>query len=266
MKNNYNVIGDVAGNYKTLLALIEQMPKDAELICLGDPIDRGPRSKEVVEYLMKNGRTINSNHAHMLCEEWKQHANPGAHPRYYEKGIWPHSNGGMTTIFSYGSSFNDDGRSWTGDVSRVIPKDHYEFLRDCPMYIETEDFILTHAPCTQARTLEEMSQLGRGFSRFDMDYVSDGSLLWNRYVPRKPNPDLKGKINIFGHNASDKVKVYNPKFPNGIYVKDSTELAGVLDGCYGICIDTSRRDKYGKQKLTGLHLPTMTIYQQEYID
>jgi hypothetical protein len=34
--NNYNVIGDIAGEYKTLLALLNKTPKDAELISLGD--------------------------------------------------------------------------------------------------------------------------------------------------------------------------------------------------------------------------------------
>lgn len=266
MKNNFNVVGDVAGNFLTLQALLAQMPKDAELICLGDPVDRGPRSKQVVEFLMNNGRTLNSNHAHMMVTEWYQHHLPGSYPRYYDRGIWPQDNGGMATVFSYGADEN-----WMGKLDRLIPAEHIKFLENCPMYIESDDFVMTHAPARQYGTLEEMSELGKGFTRFKFDYVSDFNLLWNRYVPARPNPELKGKINIFGHNASDDVKVYTTQYPQGIKVFNTEGLKTILDDkekheVYAIVIDTSKPDYAGNQKLTGLHLPTMTLYFQEYID
>ena len=100
-----NVVGDVAGNFKTLKALLEKMPSDSELLCLGDPVDRGPRSKSVVEFLMTNGKTINSNHAHMMVEAWEQSAYPEMKPRYYGKDVWFY-NGAIQTMGSYDSDWS----------------------------------------------------------------------------------------------------------------------------------------------------------------
>ena len=43
------IIGDVHGCYNTLMELIAKLPKDAKLCFVGDLIDRGPNSKDVVE-------------------------------------------------------------------------------------------------------------------------------------------------------------------------------------------------------------------------
>ena len=60
-----NIIGDIAGNYNTLMALLKQMP-DEEVISVGDMIDRGPHSKQVLEWFMKNGTAVLGNHEHLL--------------------------------------------------------------------------------------------------------------------------------------------------------------------------------------------------------
>ncbi len=257
--DNFNVIGDVAGNFKTLKALIEQMPSDAEVLCLGDPNDRGPRSKEVIEHFMKQGKLVNSNHAHMMVEAWKQQAMPGAHPEYYDVGLWPQRNGGMTTVFSYASSAD-----YTGKITDIIPENHIRFLEQCPMFIETENFIMTHAPIHVNKSPEEAADLGTGFTCQFFDEVAENSCIWNRLVPTRMNPKLGGKINIFGHNASNKPKVYTTQFPHGIkvnQVKLNEILANKDEQIYAIALDTSHGDG-----LTGLHLPTMTLYYQDFID
>lgn len=263
--NNFNVVGDIAGNFKTLQALLAKMPQDAELISLGDPNDRGPRSREVIEFLMSNGRTIQSNHAHMMTTEWRQQTTPGAYPRYYEAGLWPQSNGGMATVFSYVS----DRDGYIGRWENNIPEEHIRFLENCPMYIEEEGFIFSHAPIFGKDTLKNAYDLGTGFAFLGKpDFLSDFSLIWNRHVMKKPIPDLNGKISIFGHNSSDDVKVYSTKYPQGIHVFNSEGLKLQLDEneVYAICLDTSKPNYNGTQKLTGLHIPTMELFYQEYID
>jgi len=47
MKKHY-IIGDIHAEYKTLLALVEKLSKDAKLIFVGDLISRGSQGKEVV--------------------------------------------------------------------------------------------------------------------------------------------------------------------------------------------------------------------------
>jgi hypothetical protein len=263
MKNNYNVIGDVAGNFLTLQSLLTKMPQDAKLICLGDPNDRGPRSKEVIEFLMNDeknngGRTVQSNHAHMMTEAYTQAVLPGAYPLYYDIDLWPQNNGGVATMKSYDPEWHPR-KGW----AYAFPKEHINFLKNCSMFIENEDFFFSHAPLWSEFTPFLASQLGTGFASMLPDYISRGNLLWNRYVPDKPHKHLNGKINIFGHNSSDAVKFYTTSYPNGIKVtnEDMSELLNDWESVFAIAMDTS-----GGNKLSGLHLPTMTIYEQEYID
>ena len=55
MKNIY-IIGDVHGCYKSLLALIEQFPnkQNSKIVFVGDLIDRGINSFEVIEFVTNN--------------------------------------------------------------------------------------------------------------------------------------------------------------------------------------------------------------------
>lgn len=256
----FNVVGDIAGQYNTLQALLNKMPKDADLISLGDPCDRGPQSKEVIEFLMKTGQTVNSNHAHMMTEAWDFSKNePQYKIRYYEHGIWI-SNGGSETIKSYQLNEEDKNKK----LSELIPEDHINWLKSCPLYIRSDKFVFTHAPLHSQLSLEEASKLGTGFV-MKYDPESSSSLLWNRFVGESPHKFLNGEINIFGHNSSDRVKVYSTKYPHGIKVENQEQFHSILNDrdtfpVYGICLDTS-----GAKILTGLHLPTMTLYSQEYL-
>ena len=56
-----NLIGDIQGNYRTLLALLKQMPDD-DPVSVGDMIDRGPRSMEVLEFFRNHGKALLGNH------------------------------------------------------------------------------------------------------------------------------------------------------------------------------------------------------------
>jgi hypothetical protein len=61
------------------------------------------------------------------------------------------------------------------------------------------------------------------------------------------------------------VKIYTTQYPNGVKVNNEglQNLITTKDKypIYAICVDTS-----GGKILTGLHLPTMVLYQQNYID
>ena len=54
---SFNVIGDIAGQFKALEALVKKMPK-GDLICVGDLCDRGPQSKEVYDFVMERGMIL----------------------------------------------------------------------------------------------------------------------------------------------------------------------------------------------------------------
>jgi len=62
MKNHY-IIGDIHGEFQKLLALIEKLPKDSKLIFVGDLIDRGLQSREIIAYIREhNHQVVRGNH------------------------------------------------------------------------------------------------------------------------------------------------------------------------------------------------------------
>lgn len=212
-----NIIGDIAGNYKTLRALLKKMP-DEEPISVGDMVDRGPRSKEVLEFFMDNGRAVAGNHEEMmLYSVLREEAQPGT------MRIWMY-NGGGATYKNY-----MDG---SGDL--LIPVEHVEWLRKLPLYIEEDGLLITHAP-RWSDTYPDPNVL-------IPEEAGKNAFLWNRHVPVRRYQD---GVNIFGHNGDKEVKWYQDESGQP----------------YAVCIDTS-----WAKILTGIHWPTMKIYQQEYID
>src|SRR5271165_2882948 len=92
--SGYNIIGDIAGQYDTLLALLAKMPKDATPVSVGDMVDRGPKSKQVLEFFKNNGLAILGNHDHMMIDACKYDM------KYYNNGAW-FWNGGQRTVESF---------------------------------------------------------------------------------------------------------------------------------------------------------------------
>jgi len=88
-------IGDIHGNFLTMQALLKKLPigKDDKVIFLGDYIDRGPRSFEVLQYIMSNPQYIYlmGNHEEMFYLYIENH-------HMYEE-IWAR-NGGKSTLDS----------------------------------------------------------------------------------------------------------------------------------------------------------------------
>lgn len=214
-----NIVADIAGEYDTLMALLKKMPDD-EVVSLGDMVDRGPKSKEVVEWFMKNGKAILGNHEHLLLDYCRQSG-------YYDPGIWFY-NGGDATLKSF-----DPEEKFHGP--EVIPEEVLKWIEGLPLYMEVDGCLLSHSFVQPGMTLEDSTKFGRGI--WD---VGESRIIWNRREPvRRP----EYKMQIAGHNSQFGLRRFSDE-----------------QGEYAICLDDSR-----KKVLTGLHLPTMTIYQQEYI-
>jgi len=165
-----NIIGDIAGRFDELMLLLVQMPKDEKIILVGDLVDRGPKSKEVIEWAMStpNVITLMGNHEHMMIDYL---LNTGLYgPRIWEM------NGGDKTLDSYYDSE-------TGDV--VIPKEHLEWLKNLPKFYKEEGLYISHAPLRSTEL---------GYKEEIQDF------LWNR----NPPPKVPGVFQIFGHNSSMK--------------------------------------------------------------
>jgi serine/threonine protein phosphatase 1 len=202
----YNIIGDIAGQFDALEALIKKMPP-GEIISVGDMIDRGPDSRKVVEFFMNGGGTaLLGNHEHMCLDHYQRNGN-------YERGVW-YWNGGEHTDKSW-----PDGR---------VPENVISWFSSLPTYreikIDDKEYLISHAFINWNSNGLEAEQM---------------ELLWNR---RYPIPNSKYHLQICGHNSQFGLR----------YWSDAERQ-------YAVCIDSSRDDV-----LTGIHLPTGTIYQQSY--
>lgn len=212
-----NIIGDIAGEYNTLMALLDKMP-EGEVISVGDMVDRGLQSKEVIDFFMKNGRAVLGNHEHLMLDHCQSRG-------FYGSDIWI-MNGGYTTLNSYGGH---------------VPPEVLTWIESLPLYIEIGDTLITHAFLRPAAidddiVLKENCDLGN--SVLDK---GETTIIWNRREPVRRN---KWKLQVCGHNSQFGLREWRDE-----------------EGMFAVCLDDSRH-----RKLTGLHLETMTIYQQDYLD
>ena len=121
------VIGDVHGHYDTLIALLDSISPndDDEIYFLGDLIDRGPKSAEVVEFIIRNQyQCLRGNHEEMLLDV----VGDGQVAVELYQG-WLYS-GGHATVASYDSK---------------IPQEHIDWMKSLPLYLDLGDVWLVHA-------------------------------------------------------------------------------------------------------------------------
>jgi len=131
----FYIFGDIHGFYKKLIDLFEKIQpfiKDEdELIFLGDYVDRGDQSYEVIDFLISLQKkykvvTLMGNHERALLE----------HLAGEDKYDVFMNNGGVETIKSYKKHCNGVFE---------IPHHHMEFFKNLKYYYETKEFIAVHA-------------------------------------------------------------------------------------------------------------------------
>ena len=172
-------IGDIHGSYDRLKTLMDKIPIDFSrdtLVFIGDYIDRGPHSVEVVDYLMQLKNRVpgviflKGNHEDML----DKFINGDDRFTYL-------LNGGQQTLDSY----------LTKPVQSdfyPIPPDHMDFFKSLRLYYETEEFIFVHAGLRPRVPLESQKPQ---------------DLLWIRDKFVSTKYDF-GKRVIFGHTPLKK--------------------------------------------------------------
>lgn len=134
------VIGDVHGHYDGLMTLLDLIsPKDADQVYfLGDLIDRGPQSAQVIEFVKNSPyQSLLGNHEHLLLEAF-----PNNQPYPPALQAWLQS-GGRATIASY------------DDVELLVQ--HVEWIRTLPIYLDLGDIWLVHAGVNPALPIEQQS-------------------------------------------------------------------------------------------------------------
>jgi serine/threonine protein phosphatase 1 len=146
-------VGDIHGRLDLLDPLLARIEADLEghnversmQVFLGDYIDRGEASAQVVERLIRRGETypticLKGNHEACLLEFLE---NPEVLP------AWGH-NGGLTTLLSYGVEpvLNADARTssrLSATLADAMPASHVQFLSGLPLTFSCGDFLFVHA-------------------------------------------------------------------------------------------------------------------------
>jgi serine/threonine protein phosphatase 1 len=136
MRGNLYAIGDIHGSLASLDRLMDTINPDFEhdqLLFVGDYIDRGPRPKGVVDFIirLKNlapGRVIclKGNHEAMFLDFLQGR----------EKQLFL-LNGGLTTLEDYWGN-------WLEQKDLTLPPDHRQFYQELQLYHETADYIFVH--------------------------------------------------------------------------------------------------------------------------
>lgn len=122
------MIGDVHGCFYTLKALMAKLPTDANIIFVGDLVDKGNFSKEVVEFVMDgNYQCILGNHEVLMIENIEEVLIDKQENAYSIKKYY----GGYKTIHSYESDL-------------LILKKHITWMKTLPQFIEIDQYFITH--------------------------------------------------------------------------------------------------------------------------
>ena len=137
MENIY-IIGDVHGCYRSLLVLIEQLPHkfDSKICFVGDLIDRGPASADVVEFVRAGGYdAVMGNHERSFVRNAKTALRCAKTGKFTSSNdlyaffsldeSWLFNNGGEATLASYYRH---------RDVKQC--KEHLRFVSRLPIYLE----------------------------------------------------------------------------------------------------------------------------------
>ena len=225
------IIGDVHGCYKTLLALIEQFPnkQKSKIVFVGDLIDKGKSSCEVVEFIINNKYDcVMGNHEELFLEyapnkdEFGNDFSMEYSPYYFERC------GGKATIESY--------------KSKEVYSKHYDYIQNLPLYLEYKDYktpddrylVVTHSAVGKTWCLRNSTE------QYQVDDFTNMAL-WNRWK-QYDNYDI---FNVYGHTPRSEIKI--------------TDFDCNVD--LGCCYKEHQRVL--NPRLCALEFPSMKIYTQE---
>jgi serine/threonine protein phosphatase 1 len=200
------VVGDIHGNADALRDAFRRIDADKPLwairravqIFLGDYVDRGPASREVLDLLITRSQTdevllLKGNHEAMFLEFFD---NPSL------LGHWRQF-GGLQTLISYGlkPSINptgDEQRELALELARRIPPAHRNLIAAMPLSFSIGDFFFVHAgvrpgiPFKQQKE-EDLLWIREDFLLYERDYEK---IVVHGHTP-VAEPDLRpNRVNL----------------------------------------------------------------------
>ena len=139
MNHEIAIVGDVHGNLTALEKIVDAARTRAEVIVfVGDYINRGPLSADVIEFLTKL-------RASPVPATFLRGNHETAFLRYLDGGLTADflRIGGAATLRSYART--DESHSYT-ELRKSVPAAHIQFLRDLHDNFQAGDLLVTHSP------------------------------------------------------------------------------------------------------------------------
>jgi len=176
-------IGDIHGCADELRLLLNKLPltPDCTVVFIGDYVDRGPKSREVIETVLElrelcNVVALSGNHEDMFRHFLADPLSARAASFIY--------NGGSATLASYA---NEAGEF-------TIPEHHVEFLHSLELKYETDHYLFVHA----------------GLPEVPIDKINDRKhgreMMWTRGKFLRSEYDWK-KVVVHGHTPTSHVQI-----------------------------------------------------------
>jgi serine/threonine protein phosphatase 1 len=183
-------IGDVHGHFRELVGLYDRLVRDADLqperdtlVFLGDLVDGGPQTREVVAWCMAMAARyphwvfLKGNHEDLLLDALVYHSRV-----YGDFALWWEQGGRQTT-----ASYPHRAAPGAAPLERAraaIPQAHLRWLHDRPHIHETDRHIFVHGGLRPGVPLVEQRLR---------------EVLWIREEFLRSSDDFGGKRVVFGH-------------------------------------------------------------------
>jgi serine/threonine protein phosphatase 1 len=205
MDDRLFAIGDIHGCFDSFKELVEnkiELKKEDKLILLGDYIDRGIQSKEVIDYIIELQQggfditPLQGNHEAMLLDAIKNEKH------LY---IWI-ANGGQATLNSFKIKSIKD-----------IESIYTDFFNELPYFFAFREYLFVHG----------------GFNDDDTNPFDDKELMLWESRKKYINPMLKDKIIVHGHRPVTVAEcIENVRIKNNVINLDTGRVYSDVPG-YG---------------------------------
>jgi serine/threonine protein phosphatase 1 len=185
-------IGDIHGCLAQLQELEAQIADDCRgfdsvaTILLGDLIDRGPSSAQVIDYLLTTSPP--GNHARYCLAGNHEMLMSEFIGRPFAQSSWLDF-GGIETLASYGvypDAIHDrSSKEIRAKLDSYIPSEHLSFLDGLPVAIETDSYIFVHAGMQPHLELAQQADADLMWYRDDFveDYQDVGKVVVHGHTP-----------------------------------------------------------------------------------
>lgn len=199
------VIGDIHGCFFTLKTLYEKITEKfpgIDVYTVGDLVDRGNFSYDVIKFVIKNNIKITpGNHDYMFYHFFKDPSSIFARSWFF--------NGNEPTLLCY-------------EDHQKEMFEHIDFIKEAPLYFNLEDCFISHAGISNyyekflPQDFRNSLELLVPFIKADIN--TDRGVMWTR------DPLLNlGKLQIVGHT----------KQPEVTFVEDSNAVYIDTGACVG---------------------------------